>query len=165
MPSSIATTDSSAWSGKGLSRIHRRTKPSFSSKLPIWKLPSMLLARKKYFSPRPTGQSCTIQKDTTSSCCRSPSDQLLRPKPHRNQLRYPRFLHGHAIQHGSDAHGFLAVGDEHKLRLDAHFFDQVGKAADVGLVQRGVHLVQDAERAGRVLEDAHQKRQRRQSLF
>jgi len=38
------------------------------------------------------------------------------------------------------------VGDDHELRLDAHFLDEVGEAADVGFVE-------DAERAGRELED------------
>jgi len=27
------------------------------------------------------------------------------------------------------------VGDDHELRLDAHFLDEVGEAADVGFVE------------------------------
>src|SRR5579883_1757849 len=38
-----------------------------------------------------------------------------RSQTHRHQLRDSRFLHGDAIQDGSDAHRFLAVGDEHEL--------------------------------------------------
>jgi len=45
------------------------------------------------------------------------------------------------------------VGDDHELRLDAHFLDEVGEAADVGFVEGGVDFVEDAERAGRELED------------
>ncbi len=38
-------------------------------------------------------------------------------KSHRDQLRNSRLLHGDAVQHGRDAHGFFAVRDEHELRL------------------------------------------------
>src|SRR5512138_1106016 len=41
---------------------------------------------------------------------------------HGHQLRYARFLHGHPVEHRSDAHRLLAVGDENKLRLHAHVF-------------------------------------------
>src|SRR5271170_1028970 len=40
-----------------------------------------------------------------------------RAEPHRYQLRYSGLLHGHAVKHRSDAHGFLAVGDEDELGL------------------------------------------------
>src|SRR5258708_3225950 len=82
-----------------------------------------------------------------------------RPEPHRHQLRNPRLLHGHAVQHRRDAHGFLAVSDEHELRLDAHLPNKFGEAANVGFVKRGVNFVEDAERAGRVLEDPDQQRE------
>ena len=45
------------------------------------------------------------------------------------------------------------MGDDHELRRDAHFLDEVGEAADVGFVEGGVDFVEDAERAGRELED------------
>jgi len=60
---------------------------------------------------------------------------------------------------------FLAVSDEHELGLHAHFLDQFGEAANVGFVERGVDFVEDAERAGRVLEDANQQRPARLSAF
>src|SRR3984957_21068947 len=83
---------------------------------------------------------------------------------HGNQLRDTGLLHGHPVKHGSDAHGFLAVGEEYELGLHAHFLDQFGEAADVGFIERGVDFVEDAERAGRVLEDADQQSQRSESL-
>ena len=43
--------------------------------------------------------------------------------------------------------------------------EQIGEAADVGLVQRRVHFVEGAEGAGLELEDAHQQGQRGQRLF
>ncbi len=45
------------------------------------------------------------------------------PEPYRHQLRDARLLHGHAVQHWSDAHRLLAVGDKHELCLHAHLFD------------------------------------------
>ena len=64
-----------------------------------------------------------------------------RAKPHRYQLRDARLLHCHAIQHWSDAHRLLAMRDEHKLRLHAHFFHQFGEAADVGLIEWRINFV------------------------
>ena len=43
--------------------------------------------------------------------------------------------------------------------------EQVGEAADVGLVQRRVDFVEHAEGAGLELEDADQQRQRGERLF
>ena len=43
--------------------------------------------------------------------------------------------------------------------------DEFGEAAHVGLVERSVDLVQDAERRGLELEDADQQRERGQRLF
>ncbi len=43
--------------------------------------------------------------------------------------------------------------------------DRLGKAADVGLVERGIDLVEQAEGARLVLEDRKDQRDRRQRLF
>ena len=93
------------------------------------------------------------------------ADSLLDSEAHRHQLRNARLLHGHAVENGRDAHGLLAVRDEHELGLHAHLLDQFGEAADVGLVERRVDFVEDAERAGRVLENADQQGQRSERLF
>jgi hypothetical protein len=52
------------------------------------------------------------------------------------------------------------MGDEHKLGFYAHLFDEFGEASNIRFVKRGVDFVEDAERAGRVLEDADQQGER-----
>ena len=47
---------------------------------------------------------------------------LRRSESYRHQFRHARLLHGHAVEHGGDAHRLLAVGDEDELGLDAHLF-------------------------------------------
>ena len=43
--------------------------------------------------------------------------------------------------------------------------DELGEAADVGLVERGVDFVEDAEGCGLELEDADEQRERGEGLF
>src|SRR5260370_6674363 len=88
------------------------------------------------------------------SCSRD-THLLRRPEPNRHQLRYSRLLHGHAVEHGGDAHGSLAVRDQDELGLHAHLTHQVGEARDVGFVQRSVDFVENAEWTGWVLEDSY----------
>jgi hypothetical protein len=57
------------------------------------------------------------------------------------------------------------VSDKYELGLHAHILYQLSEAADIGFVERGVDFVKDAERAGCVLEDANQQRERGQRLF
>src|SRR5580658_1050822 len=83
--------------------------------------------------------------------------RLSRPEAHRDQLRHTGLLHGYAVEYRRNAHRLLAVGDQHELGLDAHLLHQFGEAADVRLVEWRVHFIEDAERAGRVLEDADQQ--------
>ena len=63
-------------------------------------------------------------------------------------------LHGDAVEHVGDLHRALAVRDHDELRVVGHRADRLGEAADVGLVERRVDLVEQAERARLVLEDA-----------
>src|SRR5215510_9721777 len=55
--------------------------------------------------------------------------------------------------------------DHDELRLIAHFADQIVKPSYVGLIERRIDLIEDAERAGLIMEDANQKRQRGQRLL
>src|SRR5215468_8201722 len=86
-------------------------------------------------------------------------------KTNRDNLRYPWLLHSYAIHNGSYAHGALAMRDHDELRLIAHFTDQIVEPSYVGLIERRIDLIKDAERAGLILEDANQKRQRGQRLL
>src|ERR1700733_13780070 len=95
----------------------------------------------------------------------SASGLLLRSEADRHEFRDSVFLHGDAVEDRGDAHGFLAVGDENELSLNAHFFDQVGEAADVGFVERGVDFFGNEEGGGGAMEDAGQQGERGESFF
>src|SRR5262249_29638906 len=90
-------------------------------------------------------------------CCSS--------EPYGNKLRYARFLHRDTIQNRSDAHRFLAMGDEHELGLHAHLLDEFGEAANVGFVEWCIDFVENAEWARRVLKDSDQQGQGGKGLF
>ncbi len=51
------------------------------------------------------------------------------------------------------------------MRAGAHLFQQAAEAVDVGVVQRGVDLVEDADRGGAREEDGEDEGRRRQRLF
>ena len=67
-------------------------------------------------------------------------------QPHRNDLRHPRLLHGHAVEQIGALHGAAVVGDHDELGVLGHGLDEIGEPLDVGVVERGVDLVEDAER-------------------
>jgi len=76
---------------------------------------------------------------------------------HADQFRDAGFLHGHPVQRLSGFHGALGVGDHDELGLRRHLFQQSGEPLDVGLIERRVHFVQNAERAGNIPEDRHRR--------
>ena len=45
--------------------------------------------------------------------------------------------------------------NEHELRLHSHFFYQFSEAPNVRLIQRRIHFIQNAERAGLILKDTN----------
>src|SRR5688572_10195340 len=55
--------------------------------------------------------------------------------------------------------------DHDKLRLRAHLPHHIGKAIDVGFIERRVHLVQNAEWAGLETKQSNEKCERRKRLF
>ena len=68
------------------------------------------------------------------------------------QVQFEQFgdtvlLHGDTIQHVGGLHGAPAVRDDDELRLIAHPAQVLGKPAHVGVIQRGLDLVQNAERS------------------
>src|SRR5262245_8556155 len=71
-----------------------------------------------------------------------------------NQLRNARLLHGNAVQAVGDLHGFAIVGNDDELRVLLHTTQHLDEPADVGIVERRVDLVEEAERARLVLEHA-----------
>src|ERR1700733_11666187 len=72
-------------------------------------------------------------------------------------------LHGDAVEDRAHFHRLAIVGDHNELGLAAHFGEHAIEAADIGFIERRVHFVENAERAGRVAEDGNQQRERGES--
>src|SRR5688572_20097995 len=75
-----------------------------------------------------------------------------------HQLADAWLLHGHAVELVRDLHGAARVGDQHELSLLLQALQHAHEAADVRVVERSIHLVEDAEGRGLVLEDREQQR-------
>ena len=86
-------------------------------------------------------------------------------KIHANDFGDARFLHGHAIKALGRLHGVFVMRDDDELSLWAQLGQQPGEAADIGIVERCVDLVQDAHGTGTVTEDRDQQRQGGQRLL
>ena len=58
-------------------------------------------------------------------------------------------------------HGDIVVGDDQEAGLSraGHFIEQIAEALHIGVVQRRVHFVQQAEGAGLGEEDAEEERE------
>src|SRR4051812_45077534 len=65
---------------------------------------------------------------------------------YRHESRTARFGHGDSEQLRGQLHGGLVVRDEDELHALRHLLDDVAEAADVVLVERRIHFVQQAER-------------------
>src|SRR5712692_3915881 len=76
----------------------------------------------------------------------------------RDQLRDPGLLHGHAVKTVGDLHRLPIVSDEDELGVLLHAAQHFHEPADVGVVERRVDLVEEAERARLVLEEAEHER-------
>src|SRR6478735_6423747 len=56
--------------------------------------------------------------------------------------------HGHAVERVADLHGPLLVGDDQQLGVLTQLLVDLQQPAQVGVVQRGLDLVEDVERRG-----------------
>ena len=83
----------------------------------------------------------------------------------RNDLRHACFLHGYAVESSGGLHRPLVMSDDDELRLFGHFGDLIDESADVGVIERSVHLIEQTERRWPVLEYRHYQCDRRHSLF
>ena len=70
--------------------------------------------------------------------------------------------HRDAVERVADLHGALLVGDHEQLGVLAQLLVDLQQAAEVGVVERGLDLVEDVERRGPGLEERHQERHRDQ---
>ena len=85
--------------------------------------------------------------------------------PDADDARNARFLHGHAVEHVDHLHRALDVRDEDELRPIGHRADHLVVSGNVGFVERGIDLVEDAERRGLDLEDGEDERDGRECLL
>src|SRR5436190_15633008 len=83
----------------------------------------------------------------------------------RDDARDGLLLHRHADQLLRHLHGDAVVADEEELRRLRHLRDELGIALGVGVVERRVDLVEQAERRRIELEDREHQRDRRQRLL
>src|SRR4051812_1749607 len=73
--------------------------------------------------------------------------------------------HGDAEELRGELHGGLVVRDEDELHALRHLLDDVAEAADVVLVERRIHFVQQAERRRVQVEDGEHQRHRRERFL
>ena len=85
----------------------------------------------------------------------------------RNELTDPPLRHGHAVEtvHSSHCHAVMGDDQEAGFAFRRHFLEQPADPVDIGIVQRGVDLVEDANRARIAPEGGEHQRQRRQRPF
>src|SRR3989304_7640584 len=93
--------------------------------------------------------------------CRAPEGL----KPDGYGLGHAGLLHGHAVERVDHLHGALTVCDEDELAYGRHLLDEAVELVYVGVVERGVDLVQEAERARLYEEDGEYERDGRKRLF
>ena len=75
------------------------------------------------------------------------------------------FLHSNAVKNVGGADGSFVVGDDDELGVLEEAFEDVEEAVDVGFVQRGVQLVQQAKGAGLDLVNGKEKGDGGHGLF
>src|SRR4051812_34285443 len=83
----------------------------------------------------------------------------------RHHARYALLLHRHADELVRHLHGDLVVADEQELRLARHLLHQLAEALGIGVVERRVDLVEQAERRRVELEEREHQGDRRQRLL
>ena len=86
-------------------------------------------------------------------------------KLHGDEAGDAGFAHGNADQLVAGLHGAFAVGDDDELGLSRHFAQKRAQAADVGVIQRGIDFVQEAEWRRVQAEEREDERERGQGFF
>ena len=97
---------------------------------------------------KPSAYGGGLFSSTVSDPLTSRFSQNIFFNPYRDQLRDAFFGHRHAVQGVGGGHRDLVVGDDDKLRRLRELFEHSHEAADIGVVERRVDFVEDAEGAG-----------------
>src|SRR2546427_8787220 len=82
---------------------------------------------------------------------------LLSVQVDRDELRQARLFHGDAVEHIRSFHRLPVVGDHQELRLAGQLPQDAQKPVDVRVVERRIHLVEDAEGARAEIEDGEEQ--------
>ena len=86
-------------------------------------------------------------------------------KLHGDEAGDAGFAHGDADELVAGLHGAFAVGDDDELGLCRHVTQEVAEAANVRVIQRRVHFVQEAEGGGVQAEKGEDEGERGQRFF
>lgn len=73
------------------------------------------------------------------------SNQL--PQIHWDHSTHARLDHGDAIDNICAGHGALVMGHDDKLALMAELLDDLVELVNIGIVKRGIHLIENTERS------------------
>src|SRR5262249_53590227 len=83
----------------------------------------------------------------------------------RDQLGDAWLFHGDAVKAIGDFHCLAIVRDQDELRVLLHATQHLDESTDIRVVERGIDLVEQAERAWLVLEQAEHQRDGRERLL
>src|SRR4051812_3154278 len=68
------------------------------------------------------------------------------PEVHRHQFANARLLHGNPVNNIYSAHCCFIMGNNNKLGIVTKLADHVSELSNVGIVKRGIHLIENTER-------------------
>ena len=127
--------------------------------------PAMVPLKINTRSPHPQAPSPNGRRKSTALLSRDQRFGLA--QIHTHQLRHAALCHGDAEEAVHAGHGdrIMGDGDEARVGLLAHLFEEIAEAFDIVVVERGVHFVQHAD--GRRIGEEHREDERHggQRLF
>ena len=87
------------------------------------------------------------------------------PEIHANDFGDARLFHGDAIERLGDLHRIFVMRDYDELSFVTQLRDKSRKPVDIGIVQRCIDLVQNADGTRPITEDCNKQRQRGQCFL
>jgi hypothetical protein len=88
-----------------------------------------------------------------------------RLKINRDEPGHATLLHGNAYKLLSKLHGNFVMGDEQELGLTRHGTDHIAVSLCIGIIKRGINLIEQAKRRRIKLKNRKHKRYCRQGFF
>src|SRR5947208_8202312 len=112
-----------------------------------------------------SGSGCAFSSPSSCAQLRGNRGGLLAWQAPRNDLRDPVGAHRHPIEDIRGLHRPLLVRDDDELRAIRVAAQQLDEATDVRIVERGLDLVEQVERAWPCEEEREQERDRPKGLL